>query len=50
MEEELRQCAEVIAQTDVRMQNIRKRIYGETPWKKKQEEEDGVCDSKSDGE
>ena len=50
VEEELRQCADVIARTDERMQNIRKRIYGEATWEKKQEVEDGVCDSESDGE
>ena len=49
VEEELRQCADVIARTDERMQNIRKRIYGEATWEKKQEVEDGVCDSESDG-
>lgn len=38
VERELRECAEVIARTDLRMQAIREHIHGESGWRKKRGE------------
>ena len=39
VEEELRQCADVISQTDLKMQAIRQKIYGEESLEKKRGED-----------